>query len=324
MNCSSEPQNVINLEDSDDLYGDNEHMDMFYDESTLDQYTNLQLYLDSMDVPPGIEASIPWWPGSSGDKLSSTCSSTPSYLTPAQLKTASVSSGKMSSHSSESVEFRKPREKLTSRSGSRFGDTSDRTRKLGLSVPFLEPALGVKRSAATDSSMVTDSTYKDSVEFSPQGQGQKLFGLRGFSQSKKRSQRATTSFGSHNLSTPLEPYFPKVTAKSLIADWMNVLPNSANLSTTDSPNVFSHVLPDGLLPPVGFVSLYPDPVTSHKNTNATENAPVSVQPTNIDEIVERFHAFKKFDTVQDYSDNHYSRNASKKVNTVSLFLKPFQ
>nr|GMC76642.1 probable ubiquitin-conjugating enzyme E2 26 [Ipomoea batatas] len=315
-NFTSEPQNVINLEDSDDLYGDNEHMDMFYDESTLDQYTNLQVYLDRMDVPPGVEASIPWWPGPSGDKLSSICSSTPSYLSPAQMKAASISSGKMSTHPSESVNFHKLKEKVTSRSGSSFGDRSGRTRKLGLSVPFVEPALGVKRSAATGSSIDTDSTYKDSLEFSLQGQGQKL-GLRGFSQSKKRSPRATTSFGSHNLSTPLEPYFPKVTAKSWMADWMNVLPNSTNHSTADSPSLFSHVLPDGLLPPVGFVSLYPDPVTSHKNTNATENAPAPMQSRNIDEIVERFSAFKKFDTVQDYAGHHYSRNASRKVNAAS-------
>ncbi|VFQ66147.1 unnamed protein product [Cuscuta campestris] len=176
----------------------------------------------------------------------------------------------------------KVRKKVSSSSGSKFGH---RIIKPESSVPALGHALG-KRSDATDSSLDTNSRKKSFV-----------------------FPHEATSFGSHNLSAPVESSLFTVAAKSSMTDWMNFPLNSTNYPTIVPSAPLSYF--------PGFVPAG-TPVIGHNYATATGIAPnslqsigIGAQSKNIDEALGRFRAFKKFDMVQDDSGHHYSKNASK-------------
>lgn len=129
----------------------------------------------------------------------------------------------------------------------------------------------------------------------------------------------STSFGlptklpplSYNLSSPMGSSLFTLGAKSSsMADWMSLSLNSTNCPTL-VPSTPSTYVP-------GFVSAsslapIPDPrypTATGKGSNLVQPAAIG-QSKSVDEILGRFHAFKKFDMVQDDSGHHYSRNASK-------------
>ncbi|KAM1343471.1 hypothetical protein PS2_007603 [Malus domestica] len=68
------PANVINLDGhtSDLSYEDDDFADFFLDEfMDVDEYAQLQAHFDNVDIPPGIEAPIPWLSDPSKSKVKS-------------------------------------------------------------------------------------------------------------------------------------------------------------------------------------------------------------------------------------------------------------
>lgn len=71
------------LEDSDvdaELYfGEDECNETYYDDIVFDDYDNMQAHFDHMELPPGVEASVPWLVDSSKNDTEVPKASTSQY-----------------------------------------------------------------------------------------------------------------------------------------------------------------------------------------------------------------------------------------------------
>ncbi|KAK4363849.1 hypothetical protein RND71_015207 [Anisodus tanguticus] len=110
------------------------------------------------------------------------------------------------------------------------------------------------------------------------------------------SSDATSSYGWDNqCTTPSGSYFLKYpVGPTPVSGWTNLLLNQ----TTPISSGFTHALG----------AMNSSPQSLHKSPTTAGSPPIPSGP--LDETRKKFRLFKKFDTVEDHSDHHYSKQAS--------------
>ncbi|CAN4117707.1 unnamed protein product [Withania somnifera] len=296
-NCLLSSNNPIIIDDfgSDLFCGADEHMNIYYDD-LYDDYAFLQSHFDNMDIPTGIEATIPWMPGPLKEQIVSTTTSTLGR----DLSGAA-------------------RDQSTSFSGSTLvGEPS----QFGLSLSSPGPALGKEGQLVIGSSNANSSKGVSSSKILSSGAGRrKKFHSSGtttsfdwndpsklYSESlsnygkKLGSSGATASNGWYNQSTHIGPDFP-FPVGSPMSHWHNLFLNQI------SP------ISAGVTDALGAMNYFPQSLHNSATTAGSPSIPSGPacngeQHGNLGETLKKFRLFKKFDTVDDHSDHFYSKQAS--------------
>ncbi|TQD68997.1 hypothetical protein C1H46_045470 [Malus baccata] len=300
------PANVINLDGhtSDLSYEDDDFADPFLDEfMDVDEYAQLQAHFDNVDIPPGIEAPIPW------------------LSDPPKNKVHSVSGS-----SSVNKRFQMQQEPDHFIKKPLLGGSSNlKTQIDSISHPpevNLSSAWNLPKTARSKKKQPA-SQHQGSAPNLPVGkESSKSQWLLGPFQSKKKvasSSTSTNQFDAMKLGsgadTSSASYFHSILKKKgssafykpmPIPGWpgpiskFNTMPFNSSLYDLDSlyspgevaggPWIANAQIQNNLAP--GGISTSPG-----RKISALE----------MDEMIVKFKGFKKFDTVEDHSDHHYSR-----------------
>lgn len=337
--CAPGSHNIINVDalSSDLSYGDDDYMDMYFDNLMYDdEYAILQSHFDNIDIPPDIEAPIPWLPGPvlNKSRLATASSSGQSVL---QIQ---PNTGTETSQSLWSAEPMK--KKSTSKSSSTVKTTSksssivktpihavNRHHKVELSSPwsFAESAQSKKGIAASTSSNYLGSKvqriggyYKKATVFggtsnycplNPMGAIKQYPGIKPstgwsyFHNCTKNQVGSTSLFPSSYM--PMEAINHTPGADAYVPNWFNLLNNKSQMVTPDYP---------GFVEPFNTEHVYPD--------EAADQPYVQEKDVNEDEILGKFQLFKKFDTVQGDSDHHFVRSGSSLKQPSKNWVKKIQ
>ncbi|KAK4420359.1 putative ubiquitin-conjugating enzyme E2 26 [Sesamum alatum] len=306
------------------FYGEDEWVDTYYDDILYDDYATLESHFDHMDIPPGVEAPFPWLPSSPGNdsKAPAACTSTNPSL---QLQSVGVNltPGLNSSQSSCPLTPDEMRDLNTAWSNSMAGIQKKIGNKGKLPSNLIEPGLDQTKSATNSTSNLSPQPSRGSMCKA----GKELLHSFGKSRRKPRS--------SHAVNSSQNNQFPPPT-------YMSTFNGGGSYTTlkmpTTSPGDYMHVWqdlplnmlepslgPSGFMHGSTFSSWGQDPANNQDGASSVGTSlPAKVEQRNLDEILQNFDLFKKFDTVEDYSDHHYSKNGSsaKQVNTThNMFSK---
>ncbi|KAA8523901.1 hypothetical protein F0562_010324 [Nyssa sinensis] len=309
--CASGPHNSINLDgfSSDLSCGDDEYTDMYYDDLMYDdEYAILQAHFDNIDIPPGVEAPIPWLadPAQNNKKAATASSSTHSSLR-IQSNPVGFPPGTDSSSSWCLPESAQIRKKSSSTSSS----------SLQTEIwSFPEPLQSKKLVNLTGSTYSSMQTQKSAVNLLPGVESLKPWRLLESSHSKKKPgvSVSTARYSSHDqlggmkFSTGIEPssgwsYFPNSSTKQVGNDYSGFFPLS------DAAYIFPEE--ESYIPWVqDLAKSQTNPTAEGSSTIPFEAVSIGEKYGNENDILKKFQLFKQFDTVQDHSDHQYSRNGS--------------
>ncbi|KAL2476343.1 putative ubiquitin-conjugating enzyme E2 26 [Abeliophyllum distichum] len=318
--------NSINVDDfnSSLFYGEDECIDMYYDDLIEEDYAILQSHFDHMDIPPGIEAPLPWLPSSAGSNMKlmtpSTSTNSSSQL---QLDGASLPPDTNLVHPPSQLKTVQIKDQSTSHNSSQLGTlvhTVSQPVELNLSPTMWEPPLDQDKLTTSSSTAYPISEIPSSLLNLKHGKDS----LRSSGKSRRKSHAPHALYGS-NSQLPASPkkFFSSVKTQ------VDSSGNYPKLNPVNTPGAGTFVpvplwkkwnmnmLEPCLLHP-GFISGSSsapwghDPATNQNNalSAATPEPPTNVVHRNEDEILQNFNHFKQFDTVEDYSDHHYSKNGS--------------
>ncbi|KAL6999509.1 ubiquitin-conjugating enzyme [Sarracenia purpurea var. burkii] len=235
----------FNLEGSsnDFYYVDDEYMDTYHDNLTYDdEYACLQAHFDSIDIPPGVEAPIPWFCGPTQNRKNPTSVSSSSHP---GFSVQLDASGADSSHSLGLPELKQTGKKSASMSGPSFKthmdpESTPQWLHMLSSSSFPKPAHNKKKSTASN-----NSTY-----LNPQSERESMnhptrFNcILGISSSKRKpaGSGSTTNYTSHSqwdnmISSEVESSFKGSCLRSRRKKPIfNGNLNYSNFSATDTLN----------------------------------------------------------------------------------------
>lgn len=300
--------------------GEDEWIDTYYDDIIYDDYAILESHFDHMEIPPGVEAPFPWLPSSPRNDTKVPTVSTSTYPS-SQLQSDGVSNypGLNSSHSSWLLKPTQMKDMSTSWSNSMTGSqmhVGNQHMKGKLPSKWMEPSLGQKTSS-TSSSTANMSSQPSKGSLTHKS-GNEPWRSSGKSKRKPRASHAI--YASNHNQFPSAPMYPCTVNGSGSYSSLN-MPSNA-LGVGNSMPVWQDLPLDMLEPslgPAGFMNESPFSVWEQNSSNNVNGAssigtslPTRVEQRNVDEILHNFNHFKKFDTVEDYSDHYYSKNASAK------------
>lgn len=327
-----------NLVDADDFDSD---MDMFYYDDLLndDRYSMLQSHFDQLDIPPGVEVSIPWHLDEAQTKTKFDIASTSTHSASDTQLNLSVSSPanflRMKFEQSDQksapggsliikdqLEDSDHSQKLMPSSKESYEEYSEAKKKF----------LAYRRSKLKDALNSPNVPKVDSIKSSI-----KPLQLIRDSLIKRRSPNwnnmAELSV-QKQFPTGADPATKFVNAIGNSASY-NVGPNSVFTVTAVKPNFglptvdpntygnsaigipFASVLLDPALSipaisgeemPFGpWIPIIENPkVPSCTGSSSNSSGATQIEYGNPDEVLKKFDLFKRFDTVQDYSDHHYA------------------
>ncbi|KZV23224.1 hypothetical protein F511_05063 [Dorcoceras hygrometricum] len=300
-NGASQPHDSMIIDDScsNNLFEEDECLDNFYDDIFIDEYTMLESHFDHMDIPPGIEAPFPWLPCSprNKNKVTTTGASTNSSL---QLKSddAIVSSSLKSPLSSWP---------LPSRS-----ESTSQPQKLKLPFKSLEPGVVPKKSTVSSSTSFLGSQSIGGSLALKHGKEP----LHSFGKSKRKTRASQVTYPGPLGQLSSGSSYPPIIGNHPSSSLKLKMPSN-------SPGMEIHMPPwqdlrlNMLGPSIGpsgflteFVTWPQDSTNNQKGESPIGIQATNVEPRNIDEVLQKFEGFKKFDTVDDHSDHFYSKNAS--------------
>ncbi|KAL6553451.1 Ubiquitin-conjugating enzyme E2, catalytic domain ues [Orobanche gracilis] len=305
----SSQNGAVGLNDSenvDDLnsnlyYGEDEWVDTDYEDIVYDDFATLESHFDHMDIPPGVEMSFPWLSSFAKDDTNVTSASTSTNAsTKIQADNINPSPGLNSSNPSWSNSLTD----VGIDAGNQHfkGKLPSIRAKPGL----VKNKMGISRSIADLSSRSSSSLFHkaDKESLHPSGK------------SSNRKPRASTAFfSSHYGQLPSVPLYPSIVNGSGSYPIPNMPAKGLGVKSfmpgwQDLPmNVFEPSMsPSGFMndnPLIGFTQ---DPAGNMIGTSPVETT--KVEQRNLDEVLLNFYDFKKFDTVEDSSDHHYSKNGS--------------
>ncbi|CAL0326557.1 unnamed protein product [Lupinus luteus] len=321
--------NLINVDSQfyDPRYDDN-FVDLF---SEIDQYAILQAQFDNVDIPPGIEAPVPWVPGY--NQLSKKAVGTSLY--PWSHMQPDVNSSHLagSSQPSMSLEPTNPRTYGSSVGGSnlqsKFGNVDHPS-----GIRSTSPQLFSHSTPSTNKSIISKRRGRN-LKLSLGVESSKSQSVSGSFQSKKKP----TTFGSTNdhgfidnskammlppakkVSVSSSSYHPHFVGHDGSFHPSGVVSESPWLKNSHifMPQFTNHTTNPNFYP---FDPLHAPPMYMFGNTqihnsasngyNGTEvDIPIATIPDAArDEILRKFQSFKQFDTVEDTSDHHFIRQNS--------------
>ncbi|KAJ6886845.1 hypothetical protein NC651_027255 [Populus alba x Populus x berolinensis] len=297
---SSSPgaNNVINVDglDSDSLYDDGACMDFYSDDiMEFDEYSYLQSHFDNVDIPPGVEAPIPWLPNSDNN-AKKTANGTNSFNTSNQMQSNGGGSWSLKpAHASK---------KLSSGSGSSFHNPMD----------SVSHASGVNLSSPWSFPQAAQSKKEKSIS----QHGRSALNFPPF-QSKKKpaTSNSSTDYGyakhlgdvmlphgvgpAHLGHTSLAPEFYP-TPPSFVGGLHHfpiVGPSMSTFMSKFKKSFDNHTSHSNFYDPFDALHIPPE-----------EKAAGTPKNVNKDDILRKFQLFKRFDTVEDHSDHHYTSKGS--------------
>ncbi|KAL0306508.1 UNVERIFIED_CONTAM: putative ubiquitin-conjugating enzyme E2 26 [Sesamum radiatum] len=284
------------------FYGEDEWIDSYYDDIIYDDYTAMQSHFDHMDIPPGVEVPFPWLP------------SCPGSNPPVPITSTSTSSGSQIQWNGANRTSTSSRSQNKSSCANRTSTSS--SSQIELNGDNISPNL-----ASTHSSLPLKSIQINNHARSRIGSQSATHLKDKWLEPGLGPKKSTTSSGTGFLSSqPSGSSFlkePWRKSGDLSERWP---PKCEHADTAFGGGPVMPVwqdLPMNMLEPyVGpaFISESPfSPWAQDSTNNLNSAAPARVEQINVDEILKDFDLFKKFDTVEDYSDHHYSKHASKEL-----------
>ncbi|KAF5728312.1 Ubiquitin-conjugating enzyme 25 putative isoform 1 [Tripterygium wilfordii] len=299
---------AINLDDlssnlSVDKLFEDDYLSLLSDDfMDIDEYASLQGYFDFMDVPPGVEASVPWFSAyeknnrASGTNLynpfkgiepsHSSYSFKPAQLnmeTPVNMSSLSTPIDSVSHPSG--VDFFSPM--LQPQTNQRKGKlTSSRHSGSSLKLP-----LDIDSGASSSSTISTSVNTMNRV-MHPAG-NKPYLGTHAFASVKHHG-------------VPSSLYYPNFPANPT-QTYASIYPPTLDPSMT--------MWPGGFKPQMNSFSSYTS-IPSFNDPFDAANIPpeegVDKNHSVLDgnDILGKFEHFKRFDTVEDYSDHHYNAEGS--------------
>ncbi|CAA2966635.1 probable ubiquitin-conjugating enzyme E2 25 isoform X2 [Olea europaea var. sylvestris] len=325
-NGSAGLHNSSNVDDfnSSLLYGEDECIDMYYDDLIEEDYAILQSHFDHMDIPPGIEAPLPWLPSSAGNnmKLMAPGTSTNSSSQP-QLNDANLPATNFS-HPSRNTKTVVIKDQSTSRNSTQFGTQVHAVSQpvdLNLPSTMWEPALDQDKLNTSSSTAYHISEISSSLL----NLKHEKDSLCSFRKNRRRSHLLPPPpvlYSPHNQFPASSTHFSSSVKTQVGNDcsYPKLNPMNTPGAGTSVPvlswkkcnmNMFEP-LPPGFIGGSSSALWGHDPAKNQSNSFpvATPEPLTYVENRNMDEILQSFDLFKQFDTVENYSDHHYSKNCS--------------
>ncbi|BBH01791.1 ubiquitin-conjugating enzyme 25, partial [Prunus dulcis] len=293
------PANLINLDGpiSDVSYDDDDYTDYYLDEfMDVDEYALLQAHFDNADIPPGIEAPVPW------------------FSDPPNSKVNSVS-GSSSVNQSGQIQ---PDDVGLQGNNSPLSPWSLKTQIDNIPHPPLSPPWKLSKAARSKKKQPA-LQHQGSAPNLPVGvESSKSQWLLGPFQRKKKpsSSSSSTNYNSVNQFDAMK--LVSGSEASSMAYFREVLKKKASSTSYNPPAV---------PPPIPW---WPDPFSKSNTMHLIQvfmihwvryillekcfnNPTRKLSSMDIDEFIEKFKGFKQFDTIEDHSDHHYtSRGSSTK------------
>ncbi|KAG8364941.1 hypothetical protein BUALT_Bualt18G0051000 [Buddleja alternifolia] len=294
---------------TDLFYGEDEWIDTYYDDILYDEYAVLESHFDHMDIPPGVEAPFPWLPASPSNdvKLPATSTSTnPTSLL--QPDAVNLSPGLNSSLSSCSLTHDQTEDLSTtwnSMTGFQMNSGSQNRKGKLLPSKWMEPGLCQMKSA-TSSSQPSKGPLARKYGKEP---------LHSFGKSKRKSRTSHAIYSNQYSELPSAAAYSS--SSIYVASGTPAYKPGVGMYTPlwqEMPiNVLEPSLgPSGVMNESTFSSWAEEQPACNQNAPSTieTSLPTRLEQRNVDEILQSFDLFKKFDTVEDYSDHYYSKNGS--------------
>lgn len=190
---------------------------------------------------------------------------------------------------------------LTTSSSSAIGNQSGQNLKRKLSSKSSESGPSLKRNTISTTSAAFLTAQNSGGSPHP-----------GNVSSSRKRKRSHVSSSSHNLFSSIPtPSISSSASGKHMPTWSSLPLNMLE------PPFGSSTFMNGS----GFTPLVQDP--PYNNSGVTS---ASVEQRDVDEILKQFSLFKKFDTVEDYSDHHYAKQISSAKHVIVpflLFTSPF-
>lgn len=329
--------NVVDVDDfgSDMLYGENEHMDMFYDDELFDDpYSKLQSHFDHLDIPPGVEVPIPWLTAEEGNTMMFDMPSTSTHPTSdIQLDPPGYSPWIDSSPSWTSEPEQKNQ---TSASGG--SDQLQDIQKLKASSKWSSADRSEARKkllASRSSTKLQCKLSKDALHFPsfpPTMESIKAFHHGSHSKRKPQDWQNMAESSLQKQNPAVANAFPKLVKHVGSGGLYDVGLHTGTPAAVKNVMLAKHTyggssvgspFPSGFFDPSGPMPVFSEEmpfgswshietqkVSSFAGNSSNSSEPITIEYGSPDEVLKKFDLFKRFDTVQDYSDHYYSRNGS--------------
>lgn len=342
-NNASGSHYFVNEDDfgADLFLGENEYMDMFHDDHLYnDHYAIVQAHFDSLDIPPGVEVSVPWFMDHEENKMKSAVASTSTHSTsPIELDAVGFPPCSDSSSSTKPLEFEQLNDKLTLGGGSSLGaklKAMRYPRKCETSSSWIYEDLAQvrKRSVAASTTINMPSEFlTDFMDFPSKMELPKhrCPSAESWRSKTKRNLRFTDHVSSptkpldKGASTELDSSVgtklhgivqPGAVGRKLV---LQDIPRKTKLHSYPSAAYAS-----GFVDPSGPLFFFTDDMTSgpwdkdplkgQKSATAPGNSSESFcgkgKYGEPNDFLKNFDKFKRFDTVQDYADHHFHGHGS--------------
>ncbi|XP_073122398.1 uncharacterized protein [Henckelia pumila] len=283
---------------SNNFFGEDDWLDNYYEDILFDECTMLESHFDHMDMPPGIEAPFPWLPSSPTNKINLTATGT-STNSSLQLK------------SDDAIVPSSLNSPLSSWPLPSWSKSTSKPQKLKLPYKSLEPSVAPKKSTVSSSKAFLGSHSSISLALK---HGKEP--LHSFGKSKRKTRASQVAYSGPLGQLSSGASYPPVIGNHASTSLNLKLPSSSpGTETYMAPWQDLHLNVLGpSIGPSGFLTefvTWPQDSTNIKNGES----PMVMQTTNVDtkkfdEVLHKFGGFNKFDTVDDYSDHFYSKNAS--------------
>nr|KJB13317.1 hypothetical protein B456_002G070200 [Gossypium raimondii] len=299
--------NIYNLDC--DLTYDDDFFDNYYgnDFMDVDEYAMLQAHFDNVDIPAGVEASIPWFADFSERKKDTSPVNTQSSVNTSHSKTQLSANGNdqsLSSWLSDPAHMKKAALVSSSSFHNPADPLSHSPGEVIVPSTLLLPQGSQSKKSATSQLKLSSQSLPFWNSFQPYQVGGSNNGSNGsHSDSMMLPQAVNPTYLGH---------FSSAANKQIGAGSLNSnFPTPIDLNHTMVAEPSMPWWPPPMKPKYNFnkhnnYTSFPDPVDGVYIT-PQEVADIRNQKNvNEEDILSKFQLFKQFDTVEDFSDHHYA------------------
>ncbi|KAK8312792.1 hypothetical protein V6Z12_D01G065600 [Gossypium hirsutum] len=299
--------NIYNLDC--DLTYDDDFFDNYYgnDFMDVDEYAILQAHFDNVDIPAGVEASIPWFADFSERKKDTSPVNTQSSVNTSHSKTQLSANGNdqsLSSWLSEPAHMKKAALVSSSSFHNPADPLSHSPGEVIVPSTLLLPQGSQSKKSATSQLKLSSQSLPFWNSFQPYQVGGSNNGSNGsHSDSMMLPQAVNPTYLGH---------FSSAANKQIGAGSLNSnFPTPIDLNHTMVAEPSMPWWPPPMKPKYNFnkhnnYTSFPDPVDGVYITSQEVADIRNQKNVNEEDILSKFQLFKQFDTVEDFSDHHYA------------------
>ncbi|KAL8046544.1 hypothetical protein ABFX02_08G184700 [Erythranthe guttata] len=295
----------INVEDynSDSFYGEEDWIDSYYEDGIFDDYAAAGSYFDHMDIPTGVEAPFPWLSNSTTIiDMNLPTNSTSKYpnFQPQLNSSQSPQPLNLPQTNNPSTPLPQINNLSTPNSGKDTSSGSKHSKEKIHSKSY-ERSKSHKKSAA--SSFDANASLQHSTGSATSKAAKEILLSLGKNKRKPRSSHASTAYPSHYSQYSVST-FPNVNGGSSYP--------TMNMPTSTYPfGAGNYAMPSLQNLPMNNLQPSVGPTNNLIGPSSIPNSlPAKIDQIDVDKSVQMFEAFKKFDTVEDFSDHHYCNSGS--------------